>query len=35
MNNINLEVYINVYDNGRAYTEQEHKGWLEDAGFGE
>ena len=26
-------VYINVYDEGRAYTEQEHKDWLEDAGF--
>jgi ubiquinone/menaquinone biosynthesis C-methylase UbiE len=27
-------VYINVYDNGQAYTEQEHKDWLEEAGFG-
>ena len=27
-------VYINVYDEGQAYTEQEHKGWLEEAGFG-
>ena len=26
-------VYINVYDEGQAYTEQEHKDWLEDAGF--
>jgi len=26
-------VYINVYDEGQAYTEQEHKNWLEDAGF--
>jgi len=27
-------VYINVYDDGQAYTEQEHKNWLEEAGFG-
>ena len=27
-------VYINVYDKGQAYTEQEHKDWLEEAGFG-
>jgi ubiquinone/menaquinone biosynthesis C-methylase UbiE len=27
-------VYINVYDDGQAYTEQEHKDWLEEAGFG-
>ena len=27
-------VYINVYDGGQAYTEQEHKDWLEEAGFG-
>jgi len=26
-------VYINVYDQGQAYTEQEHRGWLEEAGF--
>ena len=26
-------VYINVYDEGQAYTEQEHKDWLEEAGF--
>ena len=26
-------VYINVYDEGQAYTEQEHKDWLEKAGF--
>ena len=26
-------VYINVYDKGQAYTEQEHKDWLEEAGF--
>ena len=26
-------VFINVYDEGQAYTEQEHKGWLEEAGF--
>jgi hypothetical protein len=28
-------VFINVYDEGRAYTEQEHKDWLEEAGFGD
>jgi ubiquinone/menaquinone biosynthesis C-methylase UbiE len=28
-------VFINVYDEGRAYTEQEHRLWLEEAGFGE
>ena len=28
-------VYINVYDEGRAYTEQENQGWLKDAGFKE
>jgi ubiquinone/menaquinone biosynthesis C-methylase UbiE len=28
-------VYINVYDEGQAYTEQEHKDWLEEAGFGD
>jgi ubiquinone/menaquinone biosynthesis C-methylase UbiE len=27
-------VFINVYDEGQAYTEQEHKDWLEEAGFG-
>jgi hypothetical protein len=27
-------VYINVYDEGQGYTEQEHKDWLEDADFG-
>ena len=27
-------VYINVYDDGQAYTEQEYKDWLEEAGFG-
>jgi ubiquinone/menaquinone biosynthesis C-methylase UbiE len=26
-------VYINVYDEGQAYTEQEHKDWLEESGF--
>jgi ubiquinone/menaquinone biosynthesis C-methylase UbiE len=26
-------VYINVYGEGQAYTEQEHKDWLEEAGF--
>jgi hypothetical protein len=28
-------VLINVYDEGQAYTEQEHKDWLEEAGFGD
>ncbi len=28
-------VYINVYDESQAYTEQEHKDWLEQAGFGD
>ena len=26
-------VFINVYDDGRAYTESEHRGWLAAAGF--
>ena len=26
-------VLLNVYDEGQAYTEQEHKEWLEEAGF--
>jgi len=26
-------VYINVYDEGQAYTEQEHKDWLEESWF--
>jgi ubiquinone/menaquinone biosynthesis C-methylase UbiE len=26
-------VFVNVYDKGQAYTEQEHKEWLEEAGF--
>lgn len=29
---INL-VLINVYDDGQSYTESEHRGWLEEAGF--
>jgi ubiquinone/menaquinone biosynthesis C-methylase UbiE len=28
-------VFINVYDEGQAYTEQEHQEWLEEAGFGD
>jgi ubiquinone/menaquinone biosynthesis C-methylase UbiE len=28
-------VFINVYGEGQAYTEQEHKDWLEEAGFGD
>jgi ubiquinone/menaquinone biosynthesis C-methylase UbiE len=27
-------VFVNVYDKGQAYTEQEHKEWLEEADFG-
>ena len=27
-------VFVNVYEKGQAYTEQEHKEWHEDAGFG-
>ena len=26
-------VFVNVYEGGQAYTEQEHKEWLEEAGF--
>jgi hypothetical protein len=26
-------VYINTYDNGRSYTEDEHTDWLREAGF--
>jgi len=26
-------VFVNVYDKGQAYTEQEHKEWLQEAGF--
>lgn len=26
-------VFINLYDEGQAYTEQEHRDWLEKAGF--
>lgn len=26
-------VFVNVYNEGQAYTEQEHKEWLEEAGF--
>ena len=25
--------FINVFDDGRAYTESEYRGWLTDAGF--
>jgi hypothetical protein len=28
-------VFINVYGEGQAYTEQEHKDWLAEAGFGD
>ncbi len=27
-------VFLNVYDEGQAYTEQEHEEWLKEAGFG-
>ena len=26
-------VFVNLYDEGQAYTEQEHKDWLSEAGF--
>ena len=26
-------VFLNVYDHGQAYTEQEYRGWLAEAGF--
>ena len=26
-------IYLNVYDEGRAYTESEYRAWLEEAGF--
>ena len=26
-------VFVNVYDGGQAYTEQEHRDWLTEAGF--
>ncbi|UCD22622.1 MAG: 16S rRNA methyltransferase, partial [Chloroflexota bacterium] len=29
---INL-VFVNLYDDGQAYTEQEHRDWLTEAGF--
>jgi hypothetical protein len=32
--NTNL-VFLNIFDNGEAYTEQEYRGWLENAGFAE
>lgn len=27
-------VFVNIYDQGQAYTESEHRQWLADAGFG-
>ncbi len=27
--------FINAYDDGQAYTEQEHRDWLGEAGFAE
>ena len=26
-------VYLNIYDQGEAYTEREHRVWLKEAGF--
>jgi hypothetical protein len=26
-------VYLNIYDQGQAYTEHEHRDWLKEAGF--
>lgn len=26
-------IYLNIYDEGQAYTEQEHREWLKEAGF--
>jgi len=26
-------VYLNIYDQGQAYTEREHREWLKEAGF--
>lgn len=31
---INL-VFVNLYDDGQAYTEQEHRDWLSEGGFGD
>ena len=28
-------VFISIYDEGQAYTEQEHRDWLDEAGFKE
>jgi predicted O-methyltransferase YrrM len=28
-------IYLNTYDEGRAYTEKEHRDWLQEAGFEE
>jgi hypothetical protein len=25
--------YVNIYDEGRAFTEAEHRAWLAEAGF--
>ena len=27
-------VFVNIYDQGQAYTESEHRQWLAEAGFG-
>ena len=27
--------FINLFDDGESYTEQEHRGWLNDAEFGD
>jgi hypothetical protein len=26
-------IYLNTYDEGQAYTEKEHREWLQEAGF--
>ncbi len=26
-------VFLNIYDHGQAYTEQEYRNWLAEAGF--
>jgi hypothetical protein len=26
-------IYLNIYNEGQAYTERDHRGWLKEAGF--
>ena len=26
-------IFLSIYDAGQAYTEREHRSWLDDAGF--